>query len=118
MLSLISLADVAPERVPFRVATSFTGADLGCGSVSVARRQIRVVPPVLPVPSLDQGTGMPFARPRARKDAFLFGSDAQAASQVQLTRQQRISNVNYAHTTLTAATSGGSLGPHPARDPV
>jgi len=60
-----------------------------------------------------------FARPQVRKTAVLIGSGAQAAGKADYALQQRTSKVNYAHTTRIAALmGGGSLGPHPARDPV
>jgi hypothetical protein len=115
MLTPNSLAEVAPART-----RSGMGTCLACGELPVPRDQIRELPalPMAPIASAKQGTSMPFARPQARKDVFLFGSDAQAAGQVDLTRQQRTSNVKYAHTTRIATKGGGSLGPHPARDPV
>jgi hypothetical protein len=75
--------------------------------------------PVLANPVLGNAVvALPFARPRPRTAAYLFGNDAQAAGQAELARQQRTSNLKYAYTTRTAIQSGGSQGPHPARDPV
>ncbi len=58
-------------------------------------------------------------RPQAHNFAALYGVGAQvAAARTEYVQQLPISKVNYAHTTRIAASGGGCLGPHPARDPV
>jgi hypothetical protein len=107
----VSIADEMSVRTRFCL-----GAWLACGGTPVLRHVDRA--PELPVLSASQGIAMPLARPWARKSAFGLGYDAQAAGQAKLARQQRTSNVSYAHLTYAAIKDGGNSGPHPARDPV
>jgi hypothetical protein len=107
-------------------STSVTcdGTSVSCGSVQLTGLAMATANPVLANPVLanpvlgNAVVALPFARPRPRTAAYLFGNDAQAAGQAELARQQRTSNLKYAYTTRTAIQSGGSQGPHPARDPV
>ena len=55
--------------------------------------------------------------------AVAIGTAANAAARSRTARAARVSVSNeprkqYLHTTLIAAPSGGTLGPHPAREPV
>jgi|HubBroStandDraft_1064217.scaffolds.fasta_scaffold62305_1 hypothetical protein len=146
MLSPINLADAAPARTRSSIgallvcagstaagstaagstsvpggSTSVTcdGTSVSCGSVQLTGLAMATANPVLANPVLGNAVvALPFARPRPRTAAYLFGNDAQAAGQAELARQQRTSNLKYAYTTRTAIQSGGSQGPHPARDPV
>jgi hypothetical protein len=111
MLSLISPNDA-----------TCMGTWLGGGSTPVpcdlADRQL-----VLPVPDGAQGTGMPFARPQARKADYLPGFGAQAGSQAESAPQQHDSNAQIAYTKTRIAArfiakGGGHLGSHPPREPV
>jgi hypothetical protein len=111
MLSLNSLADVAPAR-----ARSLTGTPLACGATPVPCGQ---VDQIAGLPRASSASPLFAARPRGRSaSSYLFDTATQAAGQAELARQQHASNVKYAHMTRIATKGGGSLGPHPARDPV
>jgi hypothetical protein len=57
-------------------------------------------------------------RPQTLSGAALFGKNASPASEAKFASPQPTSQ-QYAHkTTRIAATGGGAMGPHPARDPV
>jgi hypothetical protein len=116
MLSLTPVIDASRMR-------SGMGTWLGCGSTPVPCGPTERLAGFTAL-SRAQGSAMPFGRPQAqaRKAVYLLGYDAQAAAKVQLTEQQRTSNVQNAHTKTRIAAriteGGGHLGPHPARDPV
>jgi hypothetical protein len=59
-----------------------------------------------------------FARPRAFWAADVFGQRRTASGRGMAPGQPNLSKQNYPYPTRIAAASGGTLGPHPARDPV
>jgi hypothetical protein len=61
---------------------------------------------------------MKFARPRAFWAADVFGQRRTASGRGMALGQPNPSKQNYPYPTRIAAASGGTLGPHPARDPV
>jgi hypothetical protein len=57
-------------------------------------------------------------RPRAFWAADVFGQRRTASGRGMAPGQPNPSKQNYPYPTRIAAASGGTLGPHPARDPV
>ena len=114
MLSLFSMVDVAEPSVSEpSCARIRPGIWLGSGNV-----------PALKAGQLDKAAlafmpeaGLTYVRPQAHQ-ADLFGNGTQVAGQAEYARQQHTTNLKFAHKTRIATQSGGSVGPHPARDPV
>lgn len=98
MLNPNSMADVAAIARD----RSGMGASITCGCQAVPR---------------DRAAAVAAARPQASTVAVHVGTGCTAAGQAEPSWQQRTTE-KYAHTTRIATAGGGSLGPHPARDPV
>ncbi len=112
MLSLSTTADAVPMRARFSLGACLLS---GCAVTPISHFKQDAA---LAKASAKPGAAG-FALPKARAEVVLFSSGSPAAGQAELARQQRISDVNYAHTTRIAAPmGGGTWGPHPARDPV
>src|ERR1700678_2222636 len=112
MLSPINLADVAPARtrpasLSTLLAAAITPEAMPAGGTSVLCGHAGQLTGLAKA-SARPGTDVSFARPRSRKAAYLLGYDAQAAGQAECARQQRPSNVKFAHTIRIATKGGGS----------
>ncbi len=117
MLSPISTVELAvPEVVPQRTRSRM-GTWLACGDASVLCDQALQVAVPATASARPDAAGV-LARPQVRTEASLFGAGIQVAGQAIFAGQQHTSNVKYAQMTRIATKGGGSLGPHPARDPV
>jgi hypothetical protein len=111
MLTLITMADVAPARARFHLGASLLwdvaravprdGAQQPAASLRVAANP-----------------ALACLRPQPRDGVVLFGTSAHVADQAKSALTQPTSQ-KYAHTmTRAAAIGGGAKGPHPAWDPV
>jgi hypothetical protein len=101
MLNKVSEIEAAAEaRAPFG-----EGACLPSGAVRTAQSHLRAA-------------AFPRPRPRAFWAADVFGQSRTASGHGMALGQPNPGKQNYPYPTRIAAASGGTLGPHPARDPV
>ena len=115
MLSPIFMVDLAvPQRKRSRMGTCLMSDSATARSAFAVQKATCALLPA----GLTAAQGVVRPRPQAYNSTALLGFSAQAAALADSAQQQPTSKVNYAHTTRIAASGGGSLGPHPARDPV